>query len=107
MEETVELQYEDWHAVHDNMGKSLRVDGVCIIPGGGFAVSLEPSEHQGANPQMLMLNLVVTPTAESPTRQTPHYDQGWEAEGIQYTEVGFRAQGATEPPPTLTVEDVY
>ena len=69
----VDIEYEDWHAIHDHMSKTLRVYGKCLIRGGGFAAELEPREEQGINPQMLMLNFRLTPTGESPSEQTPEY----------------------------------
>jgi hypothetical protein len=105
----LDVQYDDWHAVHDHMGKTLRVYGNCMVRGGGFAVGLEAREKQGINPQMLILNLRITPTGESPSRQTPEYMQPWSDEGIQYDEVGFVVVGdiAVSPPPTVPIEDVY
>jgi hypothetical protein len=104
----VGLQYQDWTAIHDFMSKTLRVDGTVVVEGGGFAVSLEAREgNQGINPQMFTLDLVVTPTGESPSHQTVHYDQPWRDDGIDYNEVGFRVRGAdTEPPPPLKIEDL-
>ena len=105
----LDVQYDDWHAVHDHMGKTLRVYGNCIVRGGGFAVGLEPREKQGFNPLMLMLNFRITPTGESPSHQTPEYAQPWNDDGLQYTEVGFETVGdlRVAPPPTLRVEDVH
>jgi hypothetical protein len=105
---TLNLEYKDWTAIHDHMGKTLRVDGTCIVPGGGFAVSLRPSEKQGVNPRMLMFDLDVSATGESPSHQPLHHDQPWSDEGIQYTEVGFAVIGVeAEPPPTVKIEEVY
>ncbi|MEY2420230.1 MAG: hypothetical protein QOI95_297 [Acidimicrobiaceae bacterium] len=105
----IAVEYEDWHAVHDFMGKTLRVSGTCIVEGGGVALGLEPREEQGINPQMLMLNLSATATGESPSRQTVEHVQPWSDDGIQYTEVGFVAVGgvAFSPPPQLKVEDAH
>lgn len=105
----LDVQHDDWHAIHDHMGKTLRVYGNCTVRGGGFAVGLEPREEQGINPRMLMLNLRVTPTGESPSRQTPEYKQPWSDVGVQYEEVGFVAVGdfVAALPATLRIEDVY
>src|SRR3954468_4979869 len=35
------IEYRDWHAIHDHMGKTLPVDGNCTVRGGGFALSVE------------------------------------------------------------------
>ena len=104
----IDLEYDEWHALHDHMGKRLRVYGNCTVRGGGVAVGLEPQQDQGSNQRMLTLNLRLTPTAESPGRQTPEYNQPW-GEGDQYEEVGFVVTGpvAAPPPPTLRIEDVY
>ncbi len=104
----LDIRYDDWHAIHDHMSKTLRVYGNCTVEGGGFALSLEPREEQGANQLMLMMNLRATLTAESPSQQTPEYEQPWDDDGIQYNEVGFEVVGATAPPPPpLKVEDVF
>ena len=104
---SVDVEYEDWNATHDHMSKTLRVDGTCVVPGGGLALSLRPSEQQGANPMMLMFDLEVSATGESPSRQQLHYDQPWDDDGIQYKEVGFRVVGAqSEPPEQLRIQDV-
>jgi hypothetical protein len=105
----LEVQYDDWHAVHDHMSKALRVYGNVTVRGGGFALGLEPNDEQGINPLMLMLNLLITPTGESPSRQTAEYEQSWNDDGLQYEEVGFVVEGdiVAPPPPTLRIEDVY
>lgn len=105
----LDVQYDDWHAVHDHMGKTLRVYGNATVGGGGFAVGLEWRDEQGINPRMLMLNLRITPTGESPSHQTVEYEQRWSDEGVQYSEVAVLVVGdiAAPAPPTLRVEDVY
>jgi hypothetical protein len=105
----IDIQYEDWHAVHDHMGKALRVYGQCTVRGGGFAVGLEPHDKQGVNPRMLILSVRITPTGESPSHQAPKYEQPWDDNGIQYNEVDFEVVGpVTAAAPTrLSVADVY
>lgn len=105
----LDVQYDDWHAVHDHMGKTLRVYGNCKVRGGGFAVALEPRKEQGINPRMLMVNIRFTPTGESPSQQTPTYEEPWSDETVQYEEVGFVVVGdfAASPPPTLPIKDVH
>ena len=107
-EPEIDVVYEEWHAVHDHMGKTLRVHGNCTVRGGGVAVGLEAREQQGINPRMLMLNLRLTPTGESPSHQSPEYNTPWQ-EGDQHEEVGFVVVGpvTAQPPPTLRIEDVY
>jgi hypothetical protein len=69
---------------------------------------MELRQEQGINPRMLMLNLRITPTGESPSQQTLEYGQPWTDEGIQYDEVDFVVVGdVAPPPPTLRIEDVY
>jgi hypothetical protein len=105
----LDLTYEDWHAIHDHMGKSLHIYGSCTVPGGGFAVGIESREKQGFNPRMLMLNFRITATGESPSDQTVDLKQPWIEEGIDYNEVGFVLVGgfSAPAPPTLPIEDVY
>ncbi|HYZ76435.1 MAG TPA: hypothetical protein VE596_03585 [Gaiellaceae bacterium] len=110
MEKTqIEIEYDDWHAYHDHMSKTLHVHGDCTIRGGGVAASLEPREEQGANQTMLMLNLRLTPTGESPSHQPVDHRQRWDDEGIPYKEVGFVVVGGvTAPaPPALPIEDLH
>lgn len=103
----VSIQYEDWHAYHDFMSKRLRVVGTVIIEGGGFAAELKPHEGpSGINSESLVLDLVVFPTGESPSRQELKYEQPWEDGGIQYKQVEFRSEDV-EPPPPVSVEDVH
>jgi hypothetical protein len=107
-EPTLNLKYEDFTAIHDHMSKTLRVDGNVIVEHGGFAVRLQPFEgNPGINPRMLTLELVATPTGESPSHQTVHHDQPWE-DGTDYNQVSFRVKPPiAEAPPTLDIEDVY
>jgi hypothetical protein len=110
MEKTqLDIEYHDWHAYHDHMSKTLHVHGECTIPGGGVAASLEPRDKQGANQLMLMLDLRLTPTGESPSHQPVDHRQPWDDEGIQYKEVGFAVVGkVTAPaPPQLQIEDLH
>jgi hypothetical protein len=105
----VDIEYRDWHAIHDHMSKSLRVYGHCHIRGGGSFVELELRQTQGINQRMLMLDLRIVPTGESPAEQDVEYQQPWDADGIDYDEVGFVVAGDfTAPtPPNLAIEDVY
>lgn len=53
----------EWTAYHDRMpGKppTLRVDGCCCFPTGGWQAELR-DRQQGFNPRIRMLDLVVTP----------------------------------------------
>jgi hypothetical protein len=107
-QEPLHIRFEDMHAVHDHMGKMLRVDGTAVVDGGGFAVTLVPSERAAINPEMLMLALTVIPTAESPSEQPLHYEARWEDQGIHYTSVGFVEGGfPADLPGPLDIEDVY
>lgn len=48
----IDLTYDERHAVHDHMGKTLRVYGNCTVCGGGIAVGPErreePARREGA-----------------------------------------------------------
>jgi hypothetical protein len=105
----LDVKYHDWNAIHDHMGKTLRVYGRCTVRGGGFALGLEPRTEQGINPRMLLINLRITATGESPGEQETEYEQPWEDEGIQYNEVGFVVVGdmAAPAPSALQIEDVF
>jgi hypothetical protein len=102
----LEIRYEDFHAYHDHMSKTLHVTGVWRIEGGGFAAHLEPHQEPTANPRMLDLDLVVSPTGESPGVQTVEWRQAWD-DDLQYTEVDFFVRGVNAGPPSaLRIEDV-
>ncbi len=104
----LDVHYEDWHAIHDHMGETLRVYGTCIVPGAGFAIELGPPSERGFNPRMLMLELRLMPTGESPSRQSAEYQQPW-TNAVEYDEVGFVIVNdlVAPSPPTLQIEDVY
>lgn len=101
------VAYHELHAVHDQMSKTLRVDGSVTVEGGGVAVSIFPADI-GFNPQMFMLTIQFTVTGESPSNQPLHYEQPWSEDGVQYTEVGFVAKGPSAPvPDPLPIEVVH
>lgn len=90
------------------MGKTLRVYGRCAVRGGGLALGIEPRREQGINSRMLMLNLRITATGESPSAQMLEYQQPWIDDGIHYEEVDLVVIDISAPsPPTLRIEDVY
>jgi hypothetical protein len=103
----LEVEYKDWHAIHDHMGKQLHVHGDCTIRGGGFVVTLEQRQEQ-SDPSKLLLTLVFVPTGESPSHQRADYRDAWD-EGMSYKEVGFVVEGpvTASAPPTIPVEDVH
>lgn len=51
-----------WSATHDH-GPSgtatLRIRGICEVPGDGFTAQLQPLEPQGVNPADFLMKLVV------------------------------------------------
>jgi hypothetical protein len=105
-----EIDYADWHAIHDHMGKSLHITGTCHIQGGGIAAQLAPHERPLPNPLMLPLDLVLTPTGETPSSVKIDWHQAWDDDGYQYNEVSFFVRDGTidaEAPPTLPVEDAH
>jgi hypothetical protein len=104
----IDIEYKDWHAIHDFMSKTLHVSGVCNVRGGGFAVTLEEHVEPLINPMMRTLDLVVFATAETPSRVPVEWREPWDDDGTQYTEVGFSVRGMEAgPPPTLQIEEVH
>jgi hypothetical protein len=91
------------------MGKTLRVTGVAEVQGGGFSAHLTPGAPHGINPQMLVLELAFTVTAESPERQLLEFVQPWNDDGIQYTEVEFVIVGDYQAPipAPIPVDEVH
>jgi hypothetical protein len=101
------VRYEDFHAQHDHMSKTLHVTGICHIDGGGFAAHLEPHHEPTANPLKVDLDLVLTPSGDSPSVQPLDWRQAWHDDGHPYAEVDFFVQGITaQAPPVLDIEDV-
>ena len=52
----------DWYASHDHQPpgpKTLRIQGVCEVPGAGFTAQLQPLEPQGVNPADLLMKLII------------------------------------------------
>lgn len=104
----IEVQYEDFHAYHDFMSKTLQVTGVCHIKGGGFEVMLQPAEKPTANLLMFDLDLVFIATAESESTQSVSWRQPWDDDGPQYTEADFFVPDFDAPaPPPLTIEEIH
>jgi hypothetical protein len=102
----VDISYEDLHAYHDKMSKTLRLTGTCHIKGGGFAVELVPAKPRGINDRMLHFEIRVTPTGESPSTQALEYSRPWDANGIQYLEVEFSIDVDAKPPSPLKIEEL-
>jgi hypothetical protein len=54
----------DWAAWHDHMPPGpprLFVTGKCTFPTAGYGVTLQPSQPQGINPNILLLDKIITP----------------------------------------------
>lgn len=52
----------DWYASHDHQPPgpmTLRIRGVCEVPGEGFTAQLQPLEPQGVNPADLLMKLII------------------------------------------------
>jgi hypothetical protein len=102
----IHVHYDTMHAVHDVAAKTLRVSGDATVRGGGFSLMLVPGEPRGINDEMLVLHLTITPTGESPQDQPLDYEQPWDDDGIQYTEVEIVVVGdvMAAAPPILPIE---
>jgi hypothetical protein len=74
----MDIEYEDWHAVHDYMSKTLHVSGVCNIRVGGFAATLEEHPEPLINPMMRTLDLVVFATGETPSPVPVEWREPWD-----------------------------
>lgn len=108
---TMEIDYQDWHAYRDHMGKQVRVVGTCVIRGGGIAASLALHEPQGINPDYLLLDLHLTPTGESSSDQPVEWIEPWLDDAQRYTDVQILVitpdEFEADPPPVMKVEDIY
>lgn len=52
----------DWYASHDHQPPgpmTLRIQGICEVPGQGFTAQLQPLEPQGVNPADLLMKLII------------------------------------------------
>ncbi len=105
--------YEDFYASHDHMpgsDRTLRVTGTVVFRTGGWSACLQPTEGNTAiNPQMLSLNLVITPPDEGAvtTDALTPVDVQWSVDDPQteYEQVQFRVLGSPDddPPPVIDV----
>jgi hypothetical protein len=103
----LEVEYQDFEAYHDNMGKSSRVTGVCVIKGAGVAATLMKAEPQGINPEILELNLDFTITAEDPSAQPVEWHEEWDGAKPVYTKVHFSTNLDVEPPQEMEFTELH
>jgi hypothetical protein len=105
--------YEDFYASHNHMpgsDRALRVTGTVVFVTGGWSCELRETEgNTGINPEMLSLDLVITPPADGvavPEVLTPVQVE-WSIDDPQteYRQVQFRVVGTDdEPPPVIDVQ---
>ncbi|HEV2815328.1 MAG TPA: hypothetical protein VGW10_18880 [Solirubrobacteraceae bacterium] len=105
--------YEDFYASHDHMpgsSRTMRVKGTVVFARGGATAELREHEgNPGINPQMLPLDLVLTPPGyDAPTTPALHpVPVEWSVDdpSIEYRQVQFFVVGTDdEPPPVIDVE---
>lgn len=53
--------WKAWRNVVPGSGPTLHVTGEVTVPTGGYTAKLSPQIPQGINPQIYLLNLIVTP----------------------------------------------
>ena len=56
------ISCRDWTATHDHEPSgtaTLRIRGICEVPGEGYTAQLQPLEPQGVNPADLLMKLIV------------------------------------------------
>jgi hypothetical protein len=99
-----EVEYGEFHAYRDHMGKTFRVTGDVVVPHGGVAVDLLSHEGPGGiNERILPLDLVFVLTGESPSEQPVEWPGNWD--DSDYDEVEFRLRGGEgEVPAPIPVE---
>jgi hypothetical protein len=102
-----EVEYGEFHAYRDHMGKTFRVTGDVVVSGGGVAVGLLRDESAGeTREKSLALDLTFTITGESPSEQPVEWQGSWDDK--EYDQVEFRLQGVEgEVPKPVPVEDIY
>lgn len=104
--------YEGFYAGHEHMPGSdhaLRSTGTVVFSTGGCSAELKGHEgNTGINPEILALDLVLTPPPEGTavTQALTPVPVEWSAADpeIEYRQVQFRVVGADdEPPPVIDV----
>ena len=105
-------EYQDFHASHDHMpggAKTMRVTGTVVFVTSGWSCNLREREgNTGINPQMLSLELVLTPPREGePVLEvlTPCPVE-WSVDdpAFEYQQVRFTVNTDDEPPPVIGVD---
>lgn len=69
-----EIQTEDWSAYINIMPpgpSTFHVNGTLVLPTGGFEARLEPARPQGFNPTILLMNLILSPSATATETRIP------------------------------------
>ncbi len=95
-----EVEYGEFHAYRDHMSHTFRVTGQLVIAGGGVAAELLPHEGPpGINDRILPLDLVFTPTGESPSEQTVEWMGDWDESSYEGVEFRLRGMEGEAPPP--------
>jgi hypothetical protein len=89
----------DWYASHDHMPpgpKKLHVTGKCTFPTAGYSVELKPADPQGINPEIYLLEKIVTePTGPAATVITTVEVQYDEQTDTEYKQVQIIPDGGT------------
>lgn len=105
--------YEDFYASHNHMpgsDRAVNVTGCVVFRTGGCSAELRSHEgNPGVNPQMLRLDLVITPPPDGTAVTevlTPVPVEWSDADPqIEYLQVQFDVVGTDdEPPPIIDVE---
>lgn len=99
----------DWAAWHDRMPggpATLHVSGCCCFPTDGWSVEARQGRF-GINPDIVMLELVVTPPESVAPDVLTEQDVRWsqETDG-HYTQVHVRVLGAEAEGKVLDVQEV-
>ncbi|HEX7239829.1 MAG TPA: hypothetical protein VF263_06160 [Longimicrobiaceae bacterium] len=86
-----------WYALHDWMPPRpprLRVTGTCVMPTPGYTLTLTRAQPQGINPDILELELSVTPPdGVAATVLTPAEVEYYEETTHHYRQVHIRPDG--------------
>lgn len=98
---SLDVEYENFEAYKDNLGKSSRVTGVCVIKSGGVAAMLRKAEPQGINPDILLLKLEFVITAEDDSRQPVEWREEWDGGKPGYSGVDFLTNLDVDAPPQM------
>jgi hypothetical protein len=98
-------EWEAWHNRMPGVTPKLRVSGKFCFNEGGWSAALKPTEPQGINPRMLMLDLIVVEDDPVHTEALTEVDVEWSVEtDHEYDEVFVQVPDTDIEPKLIKVQ---